>query len=83
MFLPYPLRQTVQSPIPSGRHRRAARFAGGVNSGNLPPPAPFRFLRVLLIATRLLSPLAGCAATHVAVAKRSLEASTRVLSGVF
>ena len=83
MFLPYPLRKTVQSPIPPGRHRRIAHFAGGVTSGNLPPPALFRLLRVLLIPTSLPSLLAGCAATHAAISKRNLEVSTRMSDAVF
>ena len=42
-----------------------------------------RFLFALLIAPCLLSMLAGCAATHVAIAKRNLEVSTRMSDAVF
>lgn len=49
----------------------------------MPLPAPFRPLRVLLIATSLPSLLAGCAATHVAISKRDLEVPSRMSDAVF
>ena len=43
----------------------------------------FRLLFALLIASCLFSILAGCAATHVAIAKRNLEVSTKMSDAVF
>ena len=53
---------------------------GPPNRGHRPS---LRFLLALLIAPCLLSMLAGCAATHVAIAKRNLEVSTRMSDAVF
>ena len=54
-----------------------------VTSGNSPLPAPFRLLRVRLVAASSLSLLAGCAAIHVAISKRNLEVPTRMSDAVF
>ena len=43
----------------------------------------FQLLFALLIASCLFSMLSGCAATHVAIAKRNLEVSTRMSDAVF
>ena len=43
----------------------------------------FRLLFALLIAVCLVTMLAGCAATHVAIAKRNLDVSTRMSDAVF
>ena len=50
---------------------------------NLTHRPSFRLLFALLIAPCLFSMLSGCAATHVAIAKRNLEVSTRMSDAVF
>ena len=82
MFLSHAPHKTFQTSIPLPRHRRTTHLVGGVFSGNSSSP-PFQHLSVLLIALCLLSLLAGCAATHVAIAKRNLEVSTRMSDAVF
>ena len=48
-----------------------------------PPHKIFQTSILLLVAACLFSILAGCAATHVAIAKRNLEVSTRMSDAVF
>ena len=61
-------------------HGRRPKRNGLPSPGHRPS---FRLLFALLIAPCLLSMMAGCAATHVAIAKRNLEVSTRMSDAVF
>ena len=61
-------------------HAQRAKQNGLRNPRHRPS---LRLLLALLIAPCLLSMLAGCAATHVAIAKRNLEVSTRMSDAVF
>ena len=83
MFLSHAPRKTLQTSIPSARHRYSAQAVSRPFSSNSSSSPPFRHLSVLLIALCLLSLLVGCAATHVAIAKRNLEVSTRMSDAVF
>ena len=89
MFLPH---------APYDTHQIFSDAFGGSNRtsaihGHCPPkpdgiPKPchrssFRLLSALLIASCLISMLSSCAATHVAIAKRNLEVSTRMSDAVF
>ena len=71
----------------SGRTSRARAIhdhrANRNGPSNLSHRPSLRFLLVFLTAACLLSLLAGCAATHVAIAKRNLEVSTRMSDAVF
>ena len=83
MFLSCSPRETVQTSIPFPRRHRTAHLARSDFPGNTSPPPAFGHLSLLLTALCLLSLLAGCAATHVAISKRNLEVSTRMSDAVF
>ena len=71
-------RKTSQTSILLSRqHSRATRMP------RLNRCSSFRLPVALLVAACVFSMLAGCAATHVAIAKRNLEVSTRMSDAVF
>ena len=72
--IPWP-RSAVRKASGGCNRGRAIHARGAKREG-----LPFRFLPALLIAPCLLT---GCAATHVAIAKRNLEVSTRTSDAVF